>query len=40
MVLGEAEKASNCVQCGQCLEKCPQQILIPDELEHVVDLFG
>jgi uncharacterized protein len=39
MVLGEAEKASNCVQCGQCLEKCPQQIPIPDELEHVADLF-
>jgi predicted aldo/keto reductase-like oxidoreductase len=39
MVLGEAEKASNCVQCGQCLEKCPQQISIPEELEHVAHLF-
>ncbi len=40
MVLSESERASNCVQCGQCLEKCPQQIPIPDELEHVADLFG
>ncbi len=39
MVLGESERASNCTQCGQCLDKCPQQIPIPDELEHVVDLF-
>jgi predicted aldo/keto reductase-like oxidoreductase len=39
LVLSESERASNCVQCGQCLEKCPQQISIPDELEHVADLF-
>jgi len=38
-VLSESERASNCTQCGQCLEKCPQQIPIPDELEHVADLF-
>jgi len=39
MVLGESERASNCVQCGECLDKCPQQIPIPEELEHLVDLF-
>ena len=39
LVLGESERASNCVQCGECLDKCPQQIHIPDELEHVADLF-
>jgi predicted aldo/keto reductase-like oxidoreductase len=38
-VLSESEKASNCTRCGECLDKCPQQIPIPDELEHVVDLF-
>ncbi len=38
-LLGEAERASNCVQCGVCLEKCPQQIPIPDELEQVTGLF-
>lgn len=27
--------ASQCVQCGQCLEKCPQHIRIPDMLERV-----
>ena len=39
MVLGDSERASNCVQCGECLDKCPQQIPIPDELDHVADLF-
>lgn len=29
--------ASNCVQCGECLEKCPQNIPIPDMLEKVVE---
>ncbi|MHA1727967.1 MAG: 4Fe-4S dicluster domain-containing protein, partial [Promethearchaeota archaeon] len=28
--------ASLCIQCGECLEKCPQQIQIPDELQKVV----
>lgn len=28
--------ASNCVKCGECLEKCPQGIPIPDALERVV----
>jgi len=28
--------ASQCVQCGQCMEKCPQHIQIPDMLERVV----
>ncbi len=29
--------ASQCVQCGECLEKCPQQIEIPDVLEKVAE---
>ena len=28
--------ASQCIQCGECLEKCPQQIEIPDVLEEIV----
>jgi predicted aldo/keto reductase-like oxidoreductase len=28
--------ASRCIQCGQCLEKCPQNIDIPQALEWVV----
>lgn len=31
--------ASLCIQCGECLEKCPQQIEIPDELERVRLIF-
>ncbi len=27
--------ASQCVQCGECLEKCPQGLAIPDLLEDV-----
>jgi len=27
--------ASQCVQCGECLEKCPQHIDIPEQLEKV-----
>lgn len=29
--------ASQCVQCGDCLEKCPQDIEIPDQLETVAE---
>ncbi|MCP4310782.1 MAG: aldo/keto reductase [Bacteroidetes bacterium] len=39
-LLGEKERAASCVECGECLEKCPQQIAIPDELQHVAELFG
>jgi hypothetical protein len=31
--------AGLCVQCGECLEKCPQQIEIPDELEKIGLIF-
>ncbi|MHA1729624.1 MAG: aldo/keto reductase [Promethearchaeota archaeon] len=31
--------ASVCIKCGECLEKCPQQIEIPDELERVKQIF-
>ncbi len=33
--------ASQCVQCGQCVDKCPQNIQIPDMLAEVVaDMEG
>ncbi len=33
---GEKEYASQCIQCQECVEKCPQGIPIPDVLEDVV----
>lgn len=36
VALGEPEFASLCIQCGQCVEKCPQHIDIPAVLESVV----
>ena len=32
--------ASLCEQCGECLEKCPQMIDIPNELEKVHSVLG
>jgi len=34
---GKPAYASQCVQCGECLEKCPQHIEIPDFLEQVAE---
>ena len=31
--------ANLCIECGECLEKCPQQIEIPDELKKVRSIF-
>ena len=38
--LDDTGRASNCIQCGVCVEKCPQQIPIPEEMEHVAALFA
>mgnify|MGYP000247659509 CR=1 FL=1 len=37
MISGAPGYASQCVQCGECLEKCPQEIEIPDFLEKVAE---
>jgi predicted aldo/keto reductase-like oxidoreductase len=29
--------ASICVECGECLEKCPQHLPIPDMLKDVAE---
>jgi len=32
--------ASKCVECGECLDKCPQHIEIPEQLREAADLLG
>ena len=32
--------AAICVNCGECLENCPQEINIPVELERVHGILG
>ena len=33
----EQQRASNCVSCGECVRKCPQNIDIPTELKAIHD---
>ena len=37
IISGTSGYASQCLQCGECLEKCPQEIEIPDALEKVAE---
>ncbi len=39
ILMPEGQRASACVECGECEEKCPQQIEIMDELKKVHDLL-
>ena len=32
---GSLHLASDCVNCGACVKKCPQHIPVPDELKNV-----
>jgi predicted aldo/keto reductase-like oxidoreductase len=34
-MLTPEQKASNCAECGECEEHCPQQIKVPEELQKV-----
>jgi predicted aldo/keto reductase-like oxidoreductase len=34
------QRASGCVECGECIEKCPQNIEIPEELKEVHKVLG
>lgn len=37
--IAESSRADICVECGECLSKCPQQINIPEELKRVATFF-
>lgn len=39
-MMPEAQRASSCIECEECLEKCPQEIEIIDELKGVHSLLG
>lgn len=36
---GLASAASACVQCGSCIEKCPQNLAIPERLQEIARWF-
>ena len=38
--VAEAERASNCVSCGICEERCPQAIKIGTEMPRVAEVFA
>ncbi len=33
--LGSAKQSHNCINCGQCMEHCPQKIKIPEQMELI-----
>jgi predicted aldo/keto reductase-like oxidoreductase len=37
--MSEKSRAANCISCGECLDKCPQNLPIIDLLEDVSDYF-
>jgi uncharacterized protein len=38
--VGDSEKAINCIQCEECLSKCPQNIPISDWMPVIEDVLG
>lgn len=40
IVVPDIKKASNCIACGVCLEKCPQQIQIPQAMQKAIENLG
>ena len=38
--LSQNEMASNCIKCGRCLNRCPQHIPIPDNMEKIANIVS
>ena len=38
--LGLTGSVSDCAECGQCEEKCPQHLPVMEKLKEVAELFG
>ena len=36
----KSKRSENCVECGQCVEKCPQRINVPKKLKEISALFA
>jgi predicted aldo/keto reductase-like oxidoreductase len=36
----EKSRGDQCIECGECLEKCPQHIEIPDWLKKAHEVLG
>ena len=37
--LGKEKLARNCVSCGECLTKCPQNINIPKRMQEIEEIY-
>jgi uncharacterized protein len=40
LLVGRGQDASVCIECGECLDRCPQRIPIPDQLREVAGTFA
>jgi predicted aldo/keto reductase-like oxidoreductase len=40
VMLAASERASHCTECGECVEKCPQNIPIPSSLSQTAELYS
>jgi predicted aldo/keto reductase-like oxidoreductase len=40
VMISPSERASHCTECGECVEKCPQNIPIPSSLSKTAELYS